>query len=249
MHPAQASRRRSDSNYVLRSAPGIGAGCPQVHSPRPMVAASSLSIGSGRLSSSSSSQAHLTTSARFRVRARVPVSGRLSTTTSWRGPSQLPWFPGAFPPPAFASWSSCSRQGVGPSSRSAYRPVNTGRTQTGFPRSARTSYDRGGCPLYPGGRRCSPGLATITSPRLPHLNGTSLDPATTSIHARLCLTRHQRGFKPFTRPVFPSPVAPGWNGRPWTFPRASHPALTSDARRGGDRPPSTDPKQRSMSST
>jgi hypothetical protein len=33
--------RRSDSNYVLRSAPGSGAGRPQVHSPRPMAAASS----------------------------------------------------------------------------------------------------------------------------------------------------------------------------------------------------------------
>src|SRR6516162_3009668 len=34
------------------------------------------------------------------------------------------------------------------SSRSAHRPTQ-GRTQTGLPRSARTSYDRGGCPLYP----------------------------------------------------------------------------------------------------
>ena len=33
------------------------------------------------------------------------------------------------------------------SSRSAHRP--NGRTQTGLPRSARTSCDRGGCPLYP----------------------------------------------------------------------------------------------------
>ena len=48
--------RRSDSNYVLRSAPGGGAGRPQVHSPRPMVAASSLSIGCGRVSSSLSSR-------------------------------------------------------------------------------------------------------------------------------------------------------------------------------------------------
>ena len=32
------------------------------------------------------------------------------------------------------------------------------------------------------------------------------------------MTRHQRGFKQFTRPVFPSPVAPGWNRSPWAFP-------------------------------
>ena len=29
-------------------------------------------------------------------------------------------------------------------------PAQTARTPTGLPRSARTSYDRGGCPLYPG---------------------------------------------------------------------------------------------------
>ena len=133
------------------------------------------------------------------------------------GLAQLPWFPAAFPPPAFASWSSCSRQGIGRSSRSAYRPANTSRTQTGFPRSARTSSDRGE-PLYTRGRRCSPGLATITSPRLPLLNGTSLHPATTTIHARLRLTRHQRGFKQFTRPVFPSRRWPRMEQEPLGFP-------------------------------
>ena len=46
----------------------------------------------------------------------------------------------------------------------------------------------------------------------------------------------QRRFTRFTRPVFPLPVAPGWNGSPWAFLRASDPAVTSDARRGGDRP-------------
>jgi hypothetical protein len=58
-------------------------------------------------------------------------------------------FPVAFPPPAFASRSSDSRRGVGPSSRSAYRATPAARTSTGLPRSARMSYDRGGCPLYP----------------------------------------------------------------------------------------------------
>ena len=38
------------------------------------------------------------------------------------------------------------------------------------------------------------------------------------------MTRHQRRFKPFTRPVCPSPVALRWDGRPWAFPRASNPA-------------------------
>jgi hypothetical protein len=57
-------------------------------------------------------------------------------------------FPAAFRLPAFASRSSDSRQGIGPSSRSAYRTQRI-RTLTGLPRSARTSYGRGGCLLYP----------------------------------------------------------------------------------------------------
>jgi hypothetical protein len=62
----------------------------------------------------------------------------------------LSWFPAAFRPPAFASWSSCSRPGVPLSLRSAYRPAFARRTLTGFPCFARTSCDRGGCPLYSG---------------------------------------------------------------------------------------------------
>jgi len=56
-------------------------------------------------------------------------------------------------------------------------------------------------------------------------------------------TRHQRRFTRFTRPVSPSPVTPGWNGRPW----ASTPGFVprdSGARQGGDRPPSTNPELR-----
>ena len=75
----------------------------------------------GGSSSSSSSGAHLTTSARFRARAPGPVSGRLSETAAWKEATSLSRFPAAFPPPTFASWSSCARRGIGPSSRSAYR--------------------------------------------------------------------------------------------------------------------------------
>ena len=82
-------------------------------------------------------------------------------------------FPVAFPLPAFASRSSDSRRGVGPSLRSAYRTTPAARTSTGFPRSARMSYDRGGCPLYPedGGahpdrRRARPAPAASQRPVL-----------------------------------------------------------------------------------
>src|SRR5665647_2004215 len=58
------------------------------------------------------------------------------------------------------------------------------------------------------------------------------------------MTRCQRRFTQFTRPVFPLPVAPRWNGSSWAFRRASDPSVTSDARRGGDRPLSTSPELR-----
>ena len=57
----------------------------------------------------------------------------------------------------FASRSSDSRRGVGPSLRSAYRASTLARTPTGLPRSARVSYDRGGAPLYPEDGGAPPG--------------------------------------------------------------------------------------------
>lgn len=53
------------------------------------------------------------------------------------------------------------------------------------------------------------------------------DEASTKVHAI-----HPSGL--------PQPVAPGWNGNPWAFPRASHPAVTRDARRDGDGPHALD---------
>jgi hypothetical protein len=78
-------------------------------------------------------------------------------------------FPVVFRPPAFASRSSDTRRGVGLSSRSAYRPK--GRTPTGLPRSACTSYDRGGCPLYHEDGGAHPGLGDVPSRRLPLYGG------------------------------------------------------------------------------
>jgi len=67
------------------------------------------------------------------------------------GPVIVSRFPAAFRPPAFASRVILSRQGVGPSSRSAYRTQPRARTLTGFPRFPRTRCGRGGCLLYPEG--------------------------------------------------------------------------------------------------
>ena len=61
--------------------------------------------------------------------------------------------------------------------------------------------------------------------------------------ARPPITRHQRGFKPFARPIFPQPVAARMERAALGLnPRASHPAdqEPDNARRDGDRPSSTD---------
>jgi hypothetical protein len=81
-HLAQASpvgsvaRRRTIHSTWSRSSAGPFA--------TTVVAASNLSVGSGVIVIFSC-WAHLTASARFRVRAPGPVSGRLSGTASWRG--------------------------------------------------------------------------------------------------------------------------------------------------------------------
>jgi len=58
-----------------------------------------------------------------------------------------PGFPSPYGTPAFASWASCSRHGIPPPSRLAYR--RRAPDLTGFPRSACASSDRGGRPLDP----------------------------------------------------------------------------------------------------
>ena len=163
-------------------------------------------------------------------------------TTGWRTDHRS-WFPAAFRPPAFASRSSYSRRGVGPSSRSAYR------TRQGVPdldgvTAFRTHELRPGwAPSVPRGRRCSSRTGATSRPapaasqrpvpaprRTSHRQGSALNEASTRVQA----------FRPSGLPL--ACGRPDGTGRPWAFPRASHPAdqEPDDARRGGDRPSSTD---------
>jgi hypothetical protein len=151
------------------------------------------------------------------------------------GVAILSRFPAAFPLPAFASRSSDARRGVGPSSRSAYQntPSGASRTSTGLPLSARTSYRRRGCLLYPEDGDAHPGRGTCPAGACRSTAASPSHPAPTFPSTRGCVLRGiSRRFRFFTRPACPSPVAPGWNGRPWASPRASHPAVTGSARRG-----------------
>ena len=96
----------------------------------------------------------------------------------------------------------------------------------GFPCSARTSCDRGGCPLYSGdsGARPDQGRSPASARRI-----TSARPCTPpqpSIHTGLCITEHQPRVHA-CRPVRSSPrlSPPDGTAASWALPRASHPLL------------------------
>ncbi len=125
-------------------------------------------------------------------------------------------FPVAFRPPAFASRSSDARRGIGPSSRSAYRTI--GPDLDGVTAFRTHELRPGWLPPSPRGRRCSSRPEGVPGRRLPLPNGQSLHPRHQQSVGEARLTRHQRGFKQFSRPVFPSPGAPGQNGNPLSFP-------------------------------
>ena len=128
--------------------------------------------------------------------------------------------------------SSISRWGVGPSLRSADRPPHRDRTPSGFPRSTRARFDRGGCLLYPGDGGAHPIDKKSPTGTCRFSAASPCTPLQQSILRGSRITRHQRRFTQFTRPVCPLPVTPGWSGGPSAFPRAPHPAVTSDARQG-----------------
>jgi hypothetical protein len=122
-------------------------------------------------------------------------------------------FPDAFRPPAFASWPSCSRRGFGlPHSRPT--GSSAARNSTGFPRSTRARYDRGGRPLYPGDGGVLPVEGSLLNRHLPLSSGQSLHPAGTSHRRDLNVTRHRRGFTRVHPSGLPLACDPGWEG-PW----------------------------------
>src|ERR1700677_5011914 len=64
-------------------------------------------------------------------------------------------------------------------------------------------------PSVPRDQRCSHGPLVPPARRLPHHSDIVLYPGPDVIYPELHITRRQRGFTRFTRPVFPLPAAPG----------------------------------------
>jgi hypothetical protein len=86
-------------------------------------------------------------------------------------------FPVAFRPPAFASWPSIARWGVGPSLRLAYR---ANPDPNGVVTLHMHEMRPGRVPSIPRGRWCSHGRNRITDRHLPLPCGQSLYPGTTN---------------------------------------------------------------------
>lgn len=115
----------------------------------------------------------------------------------------------------------------------------------------------GRTPPLPRGRWCAPGRRLLSGRHLPLYCGQSLRPRWNLPSAGGTFTRHQRRFTPFApHPGGLTAAGAGRNlptglllacnprmerGSLGLFPDASHPAVTRDARRGGDRPPRTGP--------
>src|ERR1700749_3999357 len=113
-----------------------------------------------------------------------------------------------------------SRPGDRRPSRSAHQPRPHSRAGPwrGFhvPHAQDTTGEGALCSPRTGGAHPKP--ASLTGLHPAHHNATSLHRATTSTTARLPLTSHQREFKQFARPIFPSPVATGWISSVFGFP-------------------------------
>ena len=118
------------------------------------------------------------------------------------------------------------------------------RTLSGFPRSTLTRFDRVGCLLYPGDGGAHPGPDAVPGQRLPLHNGESLHSATASHHGA---TIHEASTK--VHAIHPSGLPLARDPRMGRevlrlSPRASHPAVTSNARQGRGQASSTRPELR-----
>ena len=149
-----------------------------------------------------------------------------------------------------------------PSSRSAYR--HTVIRRAGPQRGCRVAHEQDatgqGAPFTPRTMvrsrpaailRPAPAASQRPVPTAPlehPIGGGHLHEASSGVHSRSPITPTAAGGHPRGReaprfpPVFSSPAATGWNKQRLRLrPRASHPAVTRDARRGGDGPSRTGP--------
>ncbi len=182
-------------------------------------------------------------SAPFRVGASSPYPAGYPGTAGGGASTSAPGFPSPFDHRHSLVGSSCARRRIGlPHGQPTRHKHGPGRRRgCHVPHETDTTGE---------GALCTPGTVVRSRPAKParaapvasqrpaptsRWNNPSSesadDEASTRVHAI-----HPSGL--------PQPVATGWNSGPWAFPRASHPAVTRDARRGRDGPLRTGPTLR-----
>jgi hypothetical protein len=156
---------------------------------------------------------------------QLPLSGQLSGNHWRRSQHLVPGFLLPFGRRPSLPGSSCARRGIPPPSRSAYRPRHL-PDPVGVITFRMHEIRPGWVSSKPRGRWCAPGQQRPPGRHLPPSSGRPLSLAAAS-HRRECImTRRHRGFTHVHPSGLPQPVTPGWDGSPWAFPRASHPAVT-----------------------
>jgi len=175
-----------------------------------------------------SPQAHLTTSAPFRVgQSPCPASMREGRGGASHGVSGF-LLPSAA---ALASWSSFARWGAGPSSRSATGPRKLG---TGPKRGLHVAHHEDGpgwVPLYPGTGVYPHGLRGFT-PAVRRLStAASYTPALRPIAGAYSNEASPRVHR-CSPSAFPSPVTTGWNGSLGLEPELHHRVTAPHVGRG-----------------
>ena len=142
-----------------------------------------------------------------RHQARYPAS--YPATATWRSRHGV-LVSCRLSPTGIASWTSCSRQRIPLSLRSAYRSASR---RIGPCRGFRVPHARDTTGLgafSTPGWRCLPDQPGFADRRLPLLNGQPCAP----LKPPTCGAADNEAYEDslaFTRPVFPSPVVPGWN--------------------------------------
>ena len=165
----------------------------------------------------------------------MPVSGQLSRTPAEARPSR-PGFPLPFGHRHLLPGHPVPARGTGPSLRSAYRSLLPGPDPDGVATFRAHELRPGWVPSLPRGLRCPHGRQVIPGRRTPPCSGPSLYPRPATHHRRLLITRHHQGFTVVHPSGLPLACSPRVEREPSGFyPRASHPAVTGGACRGGDR--------------
>ncbi len=187
-----------------------------------------------------SSPAHLSTSAPLSGSGTSPISGRSPETTAWRRSRAVSGFPSAFarrpwllghPFPARGFRSPRGRPTAPPSGGPDSVGVSVFRMCELRPGWVPSLLRGGG--VLPTGTASPVGACRFpaASP-VPHWNHPPVE---------LLITEHAKIHSRSPVRPFPRPSSPGGTGTLRLLPRASHPAVTHDARQGGNSPMDTGP--------